>query len=434
MTEEKDIKEIELRTEEVNEILTAAPKWLYRWGITIIFLTIVLGITLSYFIKYPDTLTAKATLTTLNPPVNLVAKTNGKLTHLLVNNNEAVNKGTVLGVIENTGNYRDILTISSALDSLTLKIKLSDSLPAFKFTDSVKMGELTTNYLLFLKTYKDYQLFTEINPQQREISILNKELVNYNLLLSKYEQQAKYYTEEFNLIEKDYNRDLSLFKEGVISARDFETKKKEYIRAQSASENQKITFTNTKITINNIEKGKLQLQIQYLEQVNKYKLELEQSLKNLQSAIETWKQNYLFISPVAGKTSFFNYWTVNQNIKVGEDIFSIVPQEKQTLIAKLILPSQNSGKVKAGQMVNIKLDDYPYTEYGILTGKVNNISLVPNNNSYAIDVELPNGLSTSYNKTLTYKNEMAGTGEIITENRSLLDRLFNKFKTVFDRK
>jgi hypothetical protein len=133
-------------------------------------------------------------------------------------------------------------------------------------------------------------------------------------------------------------------------------------------------------------------------------------------------------------TCFFNYWTTNQNIKASEDIFSIIPIEKQLLIAKLILPAQNSGKVKAGQMVNIKLDNYPYTEYGIISGRVKDISLVPNKNTYAIDVELPGGLITSYNKTLSYKDEMTGTGEIITENRSLLDRLFNKFKTVIDKK
>ena len=434
MSEEKDIKEIELRTEDVNEILTAAPKWLYRWGITIIFLTIVLGVILSYFITYPDTLISKATVTTLNPPVNLIARANGKLAQLLVKNNEVIEQGTILAVIENTADFRNILSINSAIDNLSTRIKLSDSLPGFNFSDSVKAGELTTSYLQFLKAYKDYKLFTEINPQQQEITLLNKELVNYGVLLSKYENQAKLYGEEFALIEQDYNRDMSLYKDGAISAREFETKKKEYLRGQSAKENLRITLTNTKITVNNIEKNKLQLKIQYFEQVNKYKLELEQSLKNLQSAIETWKQNYLFISPIAGKVSFFNYWTSNQNVKATEDIFSIVPVEKPNLIAKLILPAQNSGKVKVGQMVNIKLDNYPFTEYGILSGKVKNISLVPNNNSYAVDVELPNGLVTSYNKTLAYKNEMAGAGEIITENRSLLDRVFNRFKTIIDKK
>jgi multidrug resistance efflux pump len=431
MAEEKDI---ELRTEDVNEILTAPPKWLYRWGITIIFLTIVLGIVLSYFISYPDTLTAKATITTLNPPINLVAKTTGKLSHLLVKNNEVVKKNDVIGVVENTANYKEVIKTGDDIDTLLKNIKINDSLPYFQFSDTIKLGDLTTGYLTFLKSYKDYKLFTEINPQQQQIILLNNELANYNILLSKYEKQAKIYGEEFVLIEQDYKRDFNLFKDGTISAREFENKKKEYLRAQSGSETQKITFTNTKITINNIEKSKLQLRIQYLEQLNKYKLDLEQSAKNLQTSITTWKQNYLLIAPIDGKVSFFNYWHTNQNIKAGDDIFSIVPSEKQTLIARLILPSQNSGKVKAGQTVNIKLDNYPYTEYGIVKGIIKGISLVPNNNAYSIDVQLPNSLTTSYNKTLTYKEEMTGTGEIITENMTLLNRLFNKFKAVIDKK
>ena len=156
--------------------------------------------------------------------------------------------------------------------------------------------------------------------------------------------------------------------------------------------------------------------------------DLEQSVKSLQSAINTWRTTYLLESPIAGKVSFFNYWSVNQNIKTGDAVFSIVPTQQQELVAKLILPTQNSGKVKVGQRVNIKLDNYPYTEYGMLNGIVKNISLVPNNSNYAVDVELVNGLTTSYNKTLTYKEEMSGTAEIITDNLSILDRIFMNLK------
>ncbi len=46
-------KEIELRTEEVNEILTATPKWILRWGASVVFILIVVGVGLSYFIRYP---------------------------------------------------------------------------------------------------------------------------------------------------------------------------------------------------------------------------------------------------------------------------------------------------------------------------------------------------------------------------------------------
>ncbi|MCE9539155.1 MAG: HlyD family secretion protein, partial [Bacteroidetes bacterium] len=63
-----EVKEIEIKTEEVNELLTAVPKWIVRWGVTIIFLVMVLALSLSFFIKYPDTLSAKTIITTANPP------------------------------------------------------------------------------------------------------------------------------------------------------------------------------------------------------------------------------------------------------------------------------------------------------------------------------------------------------------------------------
>jgi multidrug efflux pump subunit AcrA (membrane-fusion protein) len=82
--------DIQLRTEEVNELLGAEPNWVYRWGILTIFIIMLLGLVLSFFIRYPDILTAKTTITTLNPPVTLVSKTDGKIISLQVKNNQFV--------------------------------------------------------------------------------------------------------------------------------------------------------------------------------------------------------------------------------------------------------------------------------------------------------------------------------------------------------
>ena len=432
MTEHLE-KEIELRTEEVTEILESPPNWLFNWGMVIIFSLLALGVALSHFISYPDILVAKATVTTLNPPVTIVARTSGKVSALLVKDNQEVHKGSILAILENTADYHNVLKMSEDIQVLAANIKLDKSLPNFSFDDSLKMGELTAAYLQFLKAYKDYKLFAEIKPQKKEIALLEREIISQNQLLSKYEQQVKLYDDELSLIEKDYMRDQGLFKAGLISARDFENKKKDFVRAQSASETLKIAHANTKIAINNIDKNKLQLNMLHMEQVSKYKIELEQSMKNLQSSIEAWKQDFLFISPIDGTVSFFNFWTANQNIKAGDEAFNVVPLDKLNFIARLVLPIQNSGKLKIGQTVNIKLENYPFAEYGILKGRVKNISLAVSNNNYAIDVELPNGLQTTYNKELSYRNEMSGQGEVITDNNSLLIRLFGKFRNILKR-
>jgi multidrug resistance efflux pump len=178
----------------------------------------------------------------------------------------------------------------------------------------------------------------------------------------------------------------------------------------------------------------LQLQIQDFQEQAKHKIDLLQNLKTLASEITKWKQMYLIQSPTEGKISFFNVWAVNQNIKQGDELFSVIPTQKQEFIGKCILPILNTGKLQSGQKVNIKLDNYPSNEIGMLQGTVTNISEVPNKDTYAIDVTLNNGLITSYNKTISYKEEMKGKADIITSNISVLDRVFFNFKKLIDKK
>jgi multidrug resistance efflux pump len=427
-------KEITIRTEEVNEILTSAPKWLYRWGISVIFILILVAVGLSYFIKYPDILTADIRLTTLNPPVTLISKTNGKLTHLLVKNNEQLKYNQTIAVIENTANYIDVLYLDEISNELLNRLKLMDSIPTIILKDSVKVGELTPIYLQFLKSIKDANLYKNINPFKRQILLLQKDLISYTDLLAKYKKQESINKEQLTLVETDYNRDKSLYESKTISAREYDNKKKEYLNALNSNEQVKITVSNALIQINSIEKNILQLQIQDYQEQAKLKNDLSQNLKTLSSEINKWKQLYLIQSPTNGKISFFSVWTENQNIKLGDELFAVIPTQKQEFVGKCILPITNTGKLQTGQKVNIKLDNYQYNEMGMLQGIVTNISEVPNKDTYAIDVKLNNGLVTSYNKTLSYREEMKGKADIITKNISVMDRIFFNFKKLVDRK
>jgi HlyD family secretion protein len=427
-------KEIIIRTEEVNEILTSTPKWILRWGISVIFILIVTGVALSYFIRYPDILTADITLTTLNPPVTLVSKNNGKLIHLLVKNNDVVKANQTIAVIENVANYKDVLYLFENGNTLINQLKLSDSIPQVTIKDSLKVGELTPNYLLVLKSIKDLNLYKVVNPFNRQITLLKKDLISYSDLLAKYKQQEFINKQQLTLVETDYNRDKTLFDTKIISAREFDNKKKEYLSALNSNEQIKITVSNAYIQINSIEKSILQLQIQDYQEQSKLKNEFQQNLKSLVSEINKWKQLYLIESPIDGKISFFSVWSINQNIKIGDELFSVVPTQKQQFIGKCILPILNTGKLSIGQNVNIKLDNYPYNENGMLQGIVMTISEVPNKDTYAIDVDLKNGLMTSYNKTLSYKEQMKGKADIITKNISVMDRIFFNFKKLVNQK
>jgi multidrug resistance efflux pump len=420
--------QIEIKTDEVNELLTAVPKWIIRWGVTIIFGIMLSTLILTFFIKYPETLPASITITTTNPPITLVAKTSGKIILLPVKNNQLVKATTVLMVLENPANYKHVLSVSALLDTFQTNLKLKKNIPEMVFFDSLQLGDISTPFLQFLKSYNAYKLFTETNPQQKEISIINNELETYSVLYAKYQVQENLSKQEFDLAEKDFNRFNSLFQNGSISSKEFEDKNRDYILAKKNYESIKINNLNNKITINNLEKNKLQLQLLAVQESEKYIQELNESIQRLRLQIDTWRQTYLIIAPFNGIVSLFNYWNVNQAIAQGDEVLSIVPAEKQEVIGKLILPLQNSGKLKTGQTVNIKLNNYPYQEYGMLKGVVKNISVIPQKQNYSVEVALPEQLTTTYQKKLEYKEEMQGSAEIVTEELTLFKRIFYQFR------
>ncbi|MDP3180740.1 MAG: HlyD family efflux transporter periplasmic adaptor subunit, partial [Bacteroidota bacterium] len=99
-------------------------------------------------------------------------------------------------------------------------------------------------------------------------------------------------------------------------------------------------------------------------------------------------------------------------------------------IGKIILSLKESHKVTKGQKVNIRLEDYPSMEYGILIGTVKRISTYPENGNYEVEVELPQNLKTNYNTAINLNQEMAGSAEIITENLRLIQRFIKPVKSL----
>ena len=423
------IEEIELKTEAVNELLETVPRWIVRWGISLIFVIILLALSLSIFVKYPDRLSAKSVITTTNPPVTLVAKTSGKIAAIYIQNNQAVQKGDVLLAIDNSVNYQDVKKTAQLLTTLQGQLK-SGIIPTVMFDSSMPMGELTPAFISCLKSYNDYKLQLQLHSKTKEIAIINQELTEYHHLQVKYHDQETIYNEELALTEKDYQRYQTLLKNGSISAKECEDKKREYLATKRNYESIKITNINNNLAIINLQKSKLQLEDKTFQENKTYELALNQNIQALKSQIEIWEQTYLLKAPIAGQVSLFDYWTTHQYIKQNDQVLTIIPQAKQTIIAKLFLPIQNSGKLKIGQAVNIKLDSYPYQEYGTLNGTVTSISPMPRNETYAIEVSLPGGLKTSYHKQLAYKEEMQGIADIITEELSVFERVFYQLRKI----
>ena len=170
--------------------------------------------------------------------------------------------------------------------------------------------------------------------------------------------------------------------------------------------------------------------MQYEREKNELKLAIHRSFNNLNGAINKWAQDYLIVAPIDGSVTFNKFWSVNQNITAGEKIISIVPADSSNIIGKLTMPVYRSGKVRVGQKVNIRSDNYPYMEFGMVKGYVEKISVVPADNTYSVDVAFPEGLRTNYNVDLPFNQKMTGKAEIVTQDITLLARIIRPLRSL----
>lgn len=137
---------------------------------------------------------------------------------------------------------------------------------------------------------------------------------------------------------------------------------------------------------------------------------------------------YVLKSPINGIITFIEIWSANQVVENDQAVFWIEPTHEIEIVGKLKLPIRKSGKVKKGQVVQVKLHNYPFEEFGMIVGSVYKIGLLPIDGFYEVDVAFHDGLLTTYGVKLHFQQYMIGDAEIITANLSLQDRLLYQMK------
>ena len=423
---------IELRSEEVQEILTKVPHWMIRWGNVLFSLIILMLLFLSWFIKYPDIIPSEALITTQIPPQKEYAKITAKLDHILVEDNLVIKRNTPLAILKNTANYEDVYKLKSVIDAIIVNSKSFhfpiDSLPI------LFLGDIEDQFALFENSYIQYKLNKELEPFSYEVLANNYSISELNRRLKNLKSQRDINKIELEFIQKDLIRQKTLFNKNIISAQDLENKQLQYAQAERNYKVFEVSISQIKESISNAQKTLNGTEIKRVKEEMILFKNVIQSFNQLKKAIKDWENLYVLKSNINGNVSFLNYWNINQTVNKGDLVFTVIPSENSSFIAKLKTPAQNSGKIKVGQKVNIKLENYPETEFGVLNGKVKSISLIQDKEGfYFVDVKLPLKLITSYNIEIEFKQEMRGTAEIITEDLRLIERFLYQFREIINR-
>lgn len=422
-------KDIELRSEEVQEVMGHMPSWILRWGITLFFVIILTLLIGSFFFRYPDTITATMTLTSDNPAVQIIARANGRLTSLYIEDKQKVGSGDYLAVIENTAVTEDILQLRNTL--IPIVNEPDTALLLFNIERELKLGNAQSLYTNFLRSLYDFKNYKVLNYYPQKINSLRKQIGKYEVYHRNLIGQLQIQQEQYEIGKKQYDRDSILFEEGILAAADLEVTRTQLLQKRTVYEQLKASIDNLQIQIGDLEADILDYELQQAEKEKVLYQNYSVAAEQLLNEINNWELNYVLKASVSGIVSFTQIRYVNQYVTANEIVFNIVPGEKEQLIGKAMLPAQRSGKVKVGQRVIIRFTSYPDQEFGIVKGQVSSISLVPNQNNYMIEILLPDGLHTNYKKELPFSPEMEAQADIITDDLRLIERFFMPLKKIF---
>lgn len=423
------------RSEEISDIVDRMPTSFGRWvAIAVVIFTGFLFL-FGWIIKYPDTVTGQIKINSSNAPVKLVANISGNL-HLHTHKaQDEVQEGDYIAVIQNPAETEDVIKISTLINQFDPnKEFLSEAKNIFP--DKISLGDLSLRYYTFLSALKNQCDYEEDNVFEKQRISLLDDIKWKNIILQESKEILKVSRQRLDISQKWFDKHTSLNKEIIVTYEyEVDRSMNEYLAIKQEVQNLKKEIASIQMQIMENQNRQNQLNVEQKEKERKLRLDVLASFQDLSDNLKGWEQKYVFKAPFGGKVEYLKFLTENQFIQAGEDVFGIIPKENN-VFGQVLLPSGGAGKVKTGSSVSIKLDNYPYMEYGSIKGTVSSISLISHPQkteqsiveTYLITVDLPEGLKTNYGEVLDFKYEIGGIADIIVKERRLIERLFDNLK------
>ncbi len=421
----------ELLSHEVRELVSYRPHWIVRRGNMLFLLILLLLLSLTWVVRYPDVVKGSARLVAIDAPKLLTAKTDGKLEKLLVANEQDVQKDQPLAFLQSTGKHEQVLIlekwirdIEPAIAGNKPEVVVQQPLPALN-----NLGEVQTAYQDFQNVlHETVQILSNGYYQQKKRALL-EDLQYLSAIDTNAQKQLSLLQQDFVLQQQEYNANEKLAGEKVIAPLELNQQKSKIIAKEQSLQQFSAQLINNNMAEHNKRKEILDVQKYITDQQQKFR----SALLNLKSKVEEWKLRYIVIAPVAGKVIWVSFLQENQLLTNNQELFFVQPPQSQ-YYAELMAPQSGLGKIRTGQPVNLRVESYPNTEFGYLRGNVTYIANMPSHrDSFLIKVELPEGLQTNYNKTIFFRNNLLAQAEVITDNRRLFSRFWGQLQQATQR-
>lgn len=294
---------------------------------------------------------------------------------------------TSSGVVVPAGNMK---LIQSPVGGMTEKIAVCEG-------DFVKKGE-------------------EILTIAQDINRTDRDRVEYELELMQIQKEI--YEKIYNGVEPDEIR-VQDYGSMQWVARCIIQEEKVYQKEWEGLELQAKKSENRQLTELQLESYAMQRELEIMEKISS----CETKIKECEAEIEKYSfsiENATIKAPVDGYIAQLGINTVGQTVTASQSVASIVPSEEE-LIFKCYLPDKDIADIKEGQKVNIKLKAFPYSEYGMIEGRITYVSPAAQtleNGGYVYTVHIA---FENKNEKIELIPGMTGTAEVLCGQKTVLE-------------
>ncbi|AFY78388.1 hypothetical protein Ple7327_3160 [Pleurocapsa sp. PCC 7327] len=179
-------------------------------------------------------------------------------------------------------------------------------------------------------------------------------------------------------------------------------------------------------------------QIQAQQKIKQLELEIAQTKakiadtrNQIAAAQAKLKDNYLK-APVDGVVLSLNLKNPGEVLQPGQTVAEIAPHGV-SLVLSAVIPNREAGLIKTGMPVHVKLDAYPYQDYGVIPGEVTVISADAKSNEqlgpvYTVEVKLERDYVTDNQQKVQFKAGQTATADIVIRRRRIADVLLDPIR------
>lgn len=374
MKENKDDKKpisgegIELYSRESSsDMLGDMPNWLIHTGSYIVYGLIAVLLVGSCVFKYPDIVTTNVSIDDYSKTDWIMANEDGIIDEFFVSDGDKVKKNDTLGLIRNTASLDDVKRFCKVLTRVEWFYRTEDLSYLEEYPFDLIMGEMSSSYEQFTEAVR-----------------ANVFAMKYNA----YNHRRSYMQQELKILMKD--------------------------------------SVKNELAILNAKRNLFEMELEHKQVTVQNKRLLELACERMVNSLKSWENRYLIKSTNDGSVLLGKGWSINNRVSVGDTICSVISEYKGHPKGHIKLSQHQVADIAIGDKVNIELSKFPSHTYGYLLGEVSSVSYVPSNKTYAVEVELPDGMYTTSKLEVDYEVGLVGKAEIITSSRSILSRIFGQ--------